>query len=265
MDSKTKKKMFRPSPDAYANVPKGRQVVTKERIQSMLPKKTSIKVTDEIVELINNMEDSTGLPQELLEEDFFSYLHLLGKGRRNSIEELVNAIKFCNLKRNYTNKEAWSIVFPDKYRELVENNKQVDSFVSMYAASKLVVAVDKEMLIPVHLQYAPYFHAAVKKQFELMQGRTTTTDKHGNPDRVTPMVQHLAAKELANLTRQPEESKLDISITPSDAAVSMQQEMNEQLKQLVSMQRKQLEDGGDIIDVQQIGIDFSAVGMDKDE
>jgi hypothetical protein len=266
MDDKVKKKVFKPSASAYKQVPKNDgQYITKERIQELLPKKTSIKVTDEIITLISNMEKDTGLPQELLEEDFFSYLHLLGKGRRNSIEELINAIKFCNLRRNYNNKESWSIVFPDKYRELVEANKQVDSFVSMYANSKLVVAVDKEMLIPVHLQYAPYFHAAVKKQYELMQGVTDTKDRHGNNDRVSPMVQHLAAKELANLTRQPEESKLDISIKPSDAAISAQSEMNEQLKQLVAMQRKQLEEGEDIIDVQQIGIDFSSVGRESDE
>ena len=245
-------------------LPATSQYITKDKIRSLLPKKTNIAVTDEVIKIVQNMENDTGLPQSLLEEDFLGYMHLVTSNGTNSLIELANAIKYCNLKRNYTNKEAWSIVFPEKYNELVEANKQVDNFVSMYNNSKLVVAIDKEMLIPIHLQYAPYFHAAVKKQFELMNGTTNTKDRHGNADKVSPMVQHLAAKELANLTRQPEESKLDISITPSDAALSAQEEMNAQLKQLVQHQKRQLDAGVDIIDAQVIGLDFSDIGKDRE-
>lgn len=252
------------SSTATRMVPTEPQNITKERIRDLLPKRTSVSVTDEVIRLIHNMEDDTGLPQELLEEDFLGYIHLVTSGNSNSLTELVNAIKFCNLKRNYTNKEAWSITFPTKYNRLVEENMQIDNHVSMYNASKLVVAVDKEMLIPIHLQYAPYFHASVKKQFDLMNGKGTSKDKEGNFMKVTPMVQHLAAKELANLTRQPEETKLDISINPGAAAVSMQEEMNEQLRQLVAGQRQRLIDGEDIIDVQTIGLDFSDVGRERE-
>ena len=254
------------TPDATATrmVPEAPQGITKERIKALLPRKTSITVTDEVITLIRNMERDTGLPQELLEEDFLGYLHVLSAGNSsNSLIELANAIKFCNLKRNYNNKESWSIVFPEKFNQLVEANKQVDNFVSMYANSKLVVAVDKEMLIPIHLQYAPYFHASVKKQFDLMNGHTTVLDsKTGDTvsATVSPMVQHLAAKELAMLTRQPEESKLSVSITPSGEALSMQQEMNEQLKILTGKMKARVDSGEDIIDVQQIGLDFSEIG-----
>ena len=253
--------MSTPCATASRIVPTESQNLTKERIKSLLPKKTNIKVTDEVVRLIDNMEKDTGLPQELLEEDFMSYLHIITSGKaKNSLAELANAIKFCNLKRNHTNKDSWCIVFPTKAAELRANNKPTDNFVSMYNGSKLVVAIDKEMLIPIHLQYAPYFHAAVKKQFNLMSGTTNTVDKHGKPDKVSPMVQHLAAKELAMLTRQPEETKLDIKITPSSEALTMQQEMNDQLKLLTGKMKERMDAGADIIDVQQIGLDFSEVG-----
>jgi len=245
-------------------VPATGQFVTIDKIKALLPNKTNIVVTQEIVELINNMETDTGLPQELLEEDLMSYTHILGGMKGVGMKDLINAIKFCNLKRNYDNKESWSIVFPEKYNSLAAGNKQIDNHVSMYNGSKLVTIIDKEMLIPVHLQYAPYFHAAVKKQFELMNGTTTTKDKYGNADKVSPMVQHLAAKELAVLTKQPEEQKLSISVNPGEAAMSMQSEMNEQLKSIVANQRQRLVDGEDIIDVQQIGLDFSDVGKDNE-
>ena len=249
-------------PSANRMVPETGQGITVERLKELLPRKTNIAVTQEIVDIINNMENDTGLPQELLEEDVMSYTHLLGGMKGVGMKDLVNAIKFCNLKRNYDNKEAWAIVFPDKYRRLVEENKQVDNHVSMYNASKMVVAVDKEMLIPVSMQYAPYFHAAVKKQFEIMNGKVPK-DKDGKEVNVSPMVQHLAAKELADLTKPLEEQKLSVTVNPGEAALSAQSEMNDILRNIVAGQRKRLEAGEDIIDVQQIGLDFSEVGQDK--
>jgi hypothetical protein len=165
------------------------------------------------------------------------------------LKELVNAIKYCNLKRNYTNKEAWSIVFPEKYDRLVSLEKAVDNHVSAYNGSKLVIAIDKEMLIPVHLQYAGYFHAAVKKQFELMNGK-------GANGKTTAMVEHLAAKELALLTAAPVDTKIDLKVSPSDKALDLQKEMNDQLKAIVASQRARLENGESIVDVQAIGVNF---------
>lgn len=260
---KKDKLLAKSSASASRSIPESTQYITKERIRELLPKKTSVAVTDELIALIRNMEEDTGLPQELLEEDFLGYMHLVAAKGSNSLIELLNAVKFCNLKRNYNNREAWSIVFPDKYNELRAGNKAVDNFVSMYNNSKLVIAVDKEMLVPIHLQYAPYFHSAVKKQYELMQGKSGTKGSDGTEMKVTPMVQHLAAKELANLTRQPEETKLDIKINPGAEAMSMQQEMNEQLAQLVAGQKRRLDAGEDIIDVQQVGISFDEIGSSE--
>ena len=244
-------------------VPSSRQSITIDKLRMLLPKNTSIPVTSEMVDLINNMEEDTGLPQELLEEDVMSYMHILGGMRGVGIKELVKAVKFCNLKRNYDNKEAWSIVEPDKYNSLVEGNKQIDNHVSMYNTSKLVVAIDKEMLIPVHLTYAPYFHAATKELYAIGVLGKGGKDVKGNEMTVTPMVRVQALKELTMLTKQPEEQKLSVTINPGEAAVSMQQEMNDQLKQIVADQRRRLIAGEDIIDVQQIGLSFDEIGADK--
>ena len=249
--------------DASRVVPNEQQNITIDKLRALLPKKTSVAITDEILNLIHNMEDDTGLPQELLEEDVMSYTHLLGNMKGVGMKDLVNAIKFCNLKRNYDNKEAWAITFPTKYDRLVEANKQVDNHVSMYNSSKMVIAVDKEMLIPVSLTYAPYFHAAVKKQFEIMNGKGVK-DKDGNAMSVPAMVQHLAAKELAVLTKPLEEQKLSVTVNPGEAAISMQSEMNEQLKTIVAGMKKEVDAGADIIDVQVMGIDFSEVGKQSE-
>ena len=256
-NSKAFKDVAKPHEDSSRMVPFEAPNITKEKLKSILPSKTSIAVTDEIIELIRNMEDDTGLPQEMMEEDVMSYTHLLG-GTTNGMKDLVNAIKFCNLKRNYENKVAWAIVFPEKNERLVAMDKPVNNHVSMYNNSKLVIAIDKEMLIPVHLQYAPYFHAAVKKQFELMNG----TSSHGKGS-VSPMVEHLAAKELALLTAQPVETKIDLKVTPSDAALGMIGEMSNHVKDMVAIQSAKMKAGGDIIDVQVTNIDFTEIKEDR--
>lgn len=246
--------------DAYRMEPDTGQFVTIDKIKALLPKNTNIAVTQSIVDSINSMEEDTGLPQELMEEDVMSYTYLLGGMRGVGMKELVNAIKYCNLKRNYANKEAWAITFPEKYNQLTEDNKQVDNHVSMYSSSKLVVAIDKEMLIPVSITYSPYFHAATKELYKigvLGQGGKAVDGKEMT---VTPMVRVQALKELTALTKPPEEQKLSISINPGEAALSAQDEMNQQLKAIVAHQKKQLASGGDIIDVQQIGINFDVIG-----
>jgi len=241
--------------DAFKNIPEEDQHITREKILKLLPKGTTARITDDILEMISNMGESVDLPQNLLEEELMSYMHLL-KGRGTSIVDLINATKYCNLKRNYTNEKAWSIVFPHRWDRLKKMGKDIQAHVAMFNGSKIVQAIDKELLIPASLQYAPYFHAAVKKQYELMNGQAGL-DRDGENIKVSAMVMHLAAKELALITKQPEETKLDIKVSASDEALELQRDMNSQLNQLVKNQRARLEAGEDITDVQKIGISFN--------
>lgn len=249
-------------------IPKESQNITREKLKKFLPKGTSIQVTDEVLEMIDNMEKDTGLPQNLLEEDVMSYMHLVGKIGGVGLSELVNAIKFCNLKRNRTNREAWAIVFPKKYDELVAAGKPVDNFVSMYNQSKLVVAIDKEMIVPVHIQYSAYYHSAIRKQFQLMNG----VDSNGND--VSAMVQHLSAKTLMELLKMPEDKSIELKIGLSDAAVAQQQELNDSLKKLVEAQSSMFAQGMNAADIQKVhtikvieneSVDADLVDDDDDE
>jgi len=253
-----KKKLLKPDSRARKMVPKTSQNITKERLEEMLPRGSKHNVTDTILDLIANMENDTGLPQDMMEEEVLSYMFILKKVDRAKLSELINAVKYCNLKRNYSNEKSWSIVFPDKYARLKENGMQIDNHVSMYNKSALVQEIDKEMLIPFHLQYAPYAHAAVKKQYDLMNGRSSTTAE-GEPMTVTPMVQHLAAKTLFEMTSMPETAKIDLTVSKSEEELSIQQQMNDQLAQLVKQQKQRLESGESIEDVQVIEVDYSNI------
>lgn len=229
-------------------IPKESQSITREKLKRFLPKGSSVQVTDEVLDMINNMERDTGLPQDLMEQNLMSYMHLIGKIKSISINELANAMKYCTLKRNMTNKEAWAIIFPKKYDELVASNRQVDSHVSMYNSSKIVVEIDKQMIIPVYIQHNAYHHAAIKKQYDLMNGID------GEGGQVSAMVMHLAAKELALITKMPEDKTIELKIGMSDAAMAQQQEMNDNIAALVANQAAAFRRGDKTEELQRIHV-----------
>jgi len=232
-------------------VPRESQNITREKLISMLPKKTNVSVTDAMLRTINSMEEDTGLPQNLMEEDLMSYMYLLGKGKKLSVEQLINAIKFCNLKRNVSNVKAWAIVFPDKYDRLISEGKTIDNHVSMYSGSWLVQKIDEEMLMPVHMQYAAAFHKAMGVNMKMMMG-DGGLDADDNPIPVTAMVRHLAAKTVLEVTRQPETAKIDIMIGQSDETLAVQERQAVALEQIIANQQVAFRKGNKAIDVQTI-------------
>ena len=231
------------------------QNIDKEKLSKMLPKGTHHKVTDEVISLIHSMEEDTGLLQDYLEESLLSYLPVL-KETKVDLSEYVNAIKFCNLKKNMSNEKAWQIVFPEKYKKLYEEGRWNTSHPSMYNSSTLVVKLDAQMMVAVHIQYAPYFHASVKKQYELMNG----VDALGLP--VSPTVQHLAAKALGELTAQPIDTKVELKIGQSDEAKDSQAKMFGAMNELAKNQRELLKAGHSLEDVQKLNI---TIEVDEDD
>lgn len=244
--------------DTVTVVPESSQFITREKLKKFLPKGSSVQVTDEVLDIINKMETDTGMPQDMMEENVMSYMHLIGGSGGIGLREYVNAVKYCTIKRNRTNREAWAIVFPAKYEELRLSGKPVDNFVSMYNNSKMVVAIDKAMIIPAWVQYSSYNHFAIKKQYELATN-----------DNVSAMVQHLAAKELYVMTKMPEDKTIEFKIGASDAVLAQQQEMNNTLAALVANQSRMFASGMQPADIQKVHtitlVETEDVVLDEDD
>ena len=230
------------------------QHLTEEKLRKYLPKGSSTKITKEIMKKISNAEKDCGVSQELIEEQLVSYMHLLTGNV--GIEKLLNAIKFCNLRMlpRMGNAKAYSIVFPAKAAEITARGETVDSFASMYNSSKMVTEVQKLLIIPAYITYQPMYHAAIKKQFDLMNGIGAKED-----DKVSPHVQHLAAGKLAELTAMPEDNSIELKIGMTDEAKSVQQGLMEQLARATDAQMASLAAGKSINDVQKIGISTDSI------
>lgn len=227
--------------------------IDKEKLKSLLPKGSNHKVTDEIISLIKRMEDDTGILQEYMEESVLSNFPVLSTIKVD-LDDYVNAIKYCNLQQNMTNEKAWKIVFPERFKRLQDKGKEhsVSAHVSMYNKTEIVNKLKANMMVSAHIQYAPYFHASIKKQFELMNGASAD----GGP--VSAHVQHLAAKELAELTKMPEDNTIELRIGQTEDAKESQDDMIKQMSDIAKQQRELLKQGYKLEDVQKINISIKS-------
>ena len=129
----------------------------------------------------------------------------------------------------------------------------------MFNQRDIVVKIDAQMMISAHIQYAPMFHAAIKKQFNLMNGNSAD----GTP--VSAHVQHLAAKELAEQTKMPEDNTIELKIGMDEEAKTVQERLTEQLARSVDLQLKRLSAGESIGNIQKIGISVENEIVDVEE
>lgn len=233
-----------------------KQNITREKLRGLLPKGSSAQVTDEILETINRMGEDTDLPQDLLEEEVMSYMHLVGSIKGIGIQDVINATKYCNLKRNYNNKQAYSIVFPDKYDERVNAGKPIDNYVAMYNATKLVTAIDKENLVAAHIKYYPYFDTAIKELVKVGVHNDAGNNADGEKMTVTPMVKVQALKELIAVTKQPETAELNLNINPGEQAMAEQEKLNENIEKLIASHEAAFRSGTDVSQLQKLNLNI---------
>tara|TARA_R110001606_G_scaffold138275_1_gene276351 strand:+ start:1921 stop:2724 length:804 start_codon:yes stop_codon:yes gene_type:complete len=232
------------------------QNLTMEKLQTFMPKGSSVKLTESILQTIHKAEDDTGIDQGLFEEQVCSYTHLLGPGI--SMEKLMNAIKFVTLAKVVGgNAKAYRIVFPDKTDEIESRKQTVDSFASMYNTTKAVVEVQKLNMIGTHILYAPLQNQIVQKYTNLMNGVGASPD-----DYVSPTVQLNATIAVETMIKQPGDTSMELKIGMSDSAVNVTQSIFEQLAVVAKNQKQLLEAGGDIGTVQRLGVTTDVVDVD---
>jgi len=221
--------------------------ITKEELTKRMPRGTNHKVTEHILEVIQNIEKDTALDQGMMEEKVLSSLHLLGTGQY-TLKAYINAVKFVNLQQFMTNREAYSIVFRQKFNELEAKGKQIDNFVAMYNGTDLVIELTKKKILAPSLQYNHVFHEMIEIEANLARGVSST----GAP--VSPMVQHLSSSKLIEVLALPEDNTIQLKVGMNDETKSIQLGLTKQLERTLDLQMERLAKGESINDVQKLGI-----------
>jgi hypothetical protein len=169
---------------------------------------------------------------EAYRENLISYASVMADGRFK-MENYISAIKYCSHKlMDKTNIDAFSATFPKKIQDWVTRgvaSKDIASYVSAYAKSKLVIGILTQSMIPCSILNQDLYQKALNVQDVLM--RTAISEK----------VRSDAANSLLTHLRPPEVQKLelDIGLKPDSSITALRTSMLE----FVAEQRAAIEKG----------------------
>lgn len=231
------------------------KVYTLDDLQRQFPNRKG-SLTQELVDMINNSQNEPEFQGESLLQTMVTYESILNNTRAG-MHEYARAVKFCayilTMDDNYT--EAYKKVFFD--REFVQNRmhlptdtpqyKELTSAASRYRQSKLVVDILTASQAPLHIMFGG------ERVRAIMVLATVMTTSKFDRDKIN------AAKELLAATKGPETSKIELDMGYSASAMSMQQQLNNQLAQIALNQKMLLEGGGKLEDVQRVNVKLGKV------
>lgn len=234
--------------------------VTLEELQKTFPARAKT-LTQEAVDIINESTNDPEFQGESLLDAANTYQYVL-QGKKASIIEYLNALKFCSYLITYEDSSTKAYIRVFSNRDFVKNRmnlptesneyKALVSAASRYRQSKLVVEILTVSQMPLHLMYMGERYKAVGVLANLMETANLDRDKIN------------AAKELLAATKD-ESAKIELEIGPNQEAVSMQAQLDKKLNELASNQRKLLEAGIGIDKVQKTGIQLDVIEGELDE
>lgn len=207
-------------------------LMTLDEFKTALPAKLKRTVSKDTLDHVNQVLNEPEM-YEFYRNNFIDYSHVLATGR-NSVEEYVNAIKYCSFKiAGYSNKDSYIKTFPARYKQHMANGvneKDLASYISAYNKTKLVSAILEQAYIPTWLLNQDAVQEAINTQVALM--RTAESEK----------VKSDAANSLLNHLKPPEKSKIELDIGVKQDVNQIEQLRNA-IKDLTEAQKQSITSG----------------------
>ena len=146
------------------------------QLQGALPSNLKKYVTQEMVDVINDVED--GDFREHYRNNVLSFSSVLREGKYKTLD-YINAVKFVSYKLlGDSNTLAYSKTFPERYQRLVDKGitgKNIASYSTAYNRGELVNKIMEQTLIPVHILNMDLHQEAINTQAELMRTARSET------------------------------------------------------------------------------------------
>jgi hypothetical protein len=222
-------------------------MIDKNKLQKFLPKGSHHTVTDEVITLIENIENDTGMLQENIEESLLTYLPVLVDVKVD-LKAYVNAVKYISLTGNMDNNKAWEIVFPEKYNKLVSEGRWNTSHVSMYNKSSLIVKLQAQTLLGFRGLLAPIFFEQIETHRSLANGIAA------GDQTCSPTVQQAASAKLLDILAPKDDNKVVHELGLDDATKDITKSLFAQIKKSSELQALRFKAGESIEDIQNIGL-----------
>lgn len=206
--------------------------LTIDQFKEALPNRVNGVVNQQLVDRINKTLTDPEM-RERYRENLISYASVMRDGKFK-VEGYLSAVMYVSYKlMDKTNVNAYSLTFPEKIARFAQqgvSTKDISSYVSAFANSKLVTLVMEQSLTPSWVVNQALFQQALNKQAELMN----------NPD-VSFKVQSDAANSILIHAKMPETQKVELDIgVKADSSID---ELRKTTMELVAQQKEMLKAG----------------------
>lgn len=203
-------------------------------------KKRKINITTQALEIIN---------ESLLDDEFNGYRFIDTAityqdallNERVSLEDYVNAIRFCSFLESYEGNATKAYIKTFRHREFVKSRvksgdlSQIQASASRYRKNPLVVNILTQAEVPLYLMFQGYRYQAINKLVQEMNEAKLSKDRINAADR---LLVHL---------KPPENLKLEVNVgIKKDNIVNEYESM---LENMVKEQRKLLLSGESVLKV----------------
>lgn len=205
-------------------------MLTLGEVQEALPANHRNNITQDMVNQLNALSSD---PNEAryIRENFVTFSKVLQEGRFK-VGDYVRAVMYVSHKvMGKSNLEAYKATFPERYKDMVDRNRQpkdIASIVTAYNKGQLVTKVMERAIVPSWILNQDMFQAALQTQYELMTD-VSVSDK----------VRSDAANSILTHLKKPEDNKaeLKIEIGLNDGMAALES----QLTQMSRLQLQQIE------------------------
>lgn len=207
-------------------------MISKTELQSALPDRLKINVTQDLIDKINNIS-ADPLHAETIRENFITYTRVLQEGKYK-LEDYMNAVAYVSYKlMGYNNQDSYFKTFPDRQAALVAkgaSRKDISAYVAAYNKNKLVNAILEQSLIPIHILNQDAVQKAINTQIEIMTDESNSAI--ARTQAANSLLTHLVKKETAQV-------QLNIG-TPETSGLK---DLQNAISDLAKQQKKLIESG----------------------
>jgi len=209
--------------------------ISKEELQKSMPENKRKFVNDEMVDMINEINNSLEFHPGEFVQNFMTFTNVL-MGTRYSVKQYVDAVKFCTyMLSGMTQIDAYKMTFPDiieRRRISGLSDKTNESAASNYNQNQIVRKILAQSQIPTRLIYG---HAKAQAVEVLISKMTDPTAGH----RIN---MESADKLLAHL-KDPEENKFTFEHAVTEEAKDTIQQLREAVGMMSNAQSEKINAG----------------------
>lgn len=221
------------------------KALTLEVMQTVVPKNYKTLVSQETVDEINHLVEDPDYGEEF-RENMLTWTSVLDGSEKWSMAQYITAIKYYSLTAaGLSQVDAYCKTYPERLQARLDRGQgkqDISGEASRYNSSVLVNKIRQQALVPLHLVNQGTTQMAINELTRLM------LNSRSDVARVS------AATALLKELRPPDTQQISLEIGMSEDAKAAQERQSQQLLEIAENQRRLLQAGASLQDIQSIHI-----------